>query len=244
MKRPLIFVGSRQCLVELAWIAELNNIEVLGVLDHHYLNKDIEGIPVLGDERILLDQSNNQAMQWLRTCDFFPGNWHDGAQYNNKQLDLQNLRLQRIDILERSGASIINLIHPDSCLPGTSSRYANYKIGRGVQIHAKVLHGASNIKIGDFCAFSHGSVCGHDVELGKNVLIGPDTYLYDCQIGDDSYVGIYSRMNSIKNKKKITVGKNVTIWNDAMVTKDIPDNCIYTTNGRILTKQKNKNKIN
>ena len=237
MKRPLIFVGSRTMMREMACIAELNNIEILGILDQHYLNKDISGIPVLGDERFLLDENNTQAKQWLRTCDFFPANWHGGEQYKNGQLDLSELRQQRIGILEKSNASIINLIHPDACIQGLRSRYANYKIGKGVLIQANVYHGIDNITIGDYCVFMSGNTCAHDVKLGKNVLVAPETYLFNCDIGDNSYIGIYSRMNPIKRKGKITVGRNSTVWHNAQVIKDVPDNCFYTSDGRIMKKK-------
>ena len=99
---------------QIAVLAELNDIEVLGIIDHHYYgNTDtIGGIPVIGDERWLLDSDNQQAQQWLNECDFFPANWSTGSQqlYNGANLDL--LRLQRIDILDQSKARVINLIHP------------------------------------------------------------------------------------------------------------------------------------
>lgn len=223
---------------ELACIAELNDIEIIGILDHHYLDQTIAGIPVLGDERCLLDPDNKQAQQWLQTCDFFPANWHGGEQYCPGQIDLPALRLERIRILEESDANVINLIHPDSCIKGLSSRYANYQIGRGVQIHANVYHGIDNIKIGDYCAFMSGNTCAHDVTLGRNVLVAPETYLYNCKIEDNSYIGIYSRVNPIKKKGIISLGKNVTIWNSAEVVKDVPESCFYTTDGRIMTKNK------
>jgi acetyltransferase-like isoleucine patch superfamily enzyme len=238
MKRPLIFVGSRKMMRELACIAELNNIEIIGILDHHYPNQEIAGIPVLGDERWLTSLENAQAQQWLRTCDFFPANWHNGEQPVTGQISLPGLRLERIRILEESGANVINLIHPDACIKGLTSRYANYRIGRGVQIHADVYHGIDNIEIGDYCAFMSGNTCAHDVKIGRNVLVAPETYLYNCNINDNSYVGIYSRVNPIKKKSAINIGQNVTVWNNAEVVKDIPDGCFYTSDGRIMTKNK------
>jgi len=226
---------------ELAVIAELNDIEVIGILDHHYYgNQDtIAGIPVLGDERWLLDQDNEKAKQFLRTCDFFPGNWHSGEEKNNKRdhSGLQ-LRLSRINLLDNSGANVINLIHPDACITGLrKSRFANYKIGRGVQIHANVYHAVDNIEIGDYSAFMSGNTCAHDVRIGRNVLAAPETYLFECDIKDNAYIGIYSRMNPIRRKGRITIGENATVWHSSEVIKDVPDNCFYTSNNRILRKK-------
>jgi acetyltransferase-like isoleucine patch superfamily enzyme len=240
MKKPLIFVGSRKMMRELACIAELNDIEILGILDHHYPDQTIAGIPVLGDERWLLDPNNAQAQQWLKTCDFFPANWHNGEQHRAGQISLPDLRLERIRILDESRASVINLIHPDACIKGLTSRYANYRIGRGIQIHANVYHSVDNIEIGDYCAFMSGNTCAHDVRIGRNVLVAPETYLYDCNIGDNGYVGIYSRMNPVKKRGVIDIGKNVTIWINADVTRDVPDDCFYTTDGRVMSKFKEK----
>ena len=116
MSRPLIFVGSRQCISLLESIAILNDIEVVGIIDHHYYGnkEEINGIPIIGDERWLL-QDNTQAKQWIRTCDFFPANYWDGQQYNNQGPNLQKLRQDRINLLDQSGVSVINLIHP-TCL--------------------------------------------------------------------------------------------------------------------------------
>lgn len=247
MKRPLIFVGSRQMMGELACIAELNDIEILGILNHHYIGQEVAGIPVIGDERWLLDKENTQAQQWLRTCDFFPGDWHQGEQPHPDRINLANLRLERIRILEESEANVINLIHPDASVRGLSSRYGNYKIGKGIQIHANVYHGIDNIEIGDYCAFMSGNTTAHDVRLGSNVLVAPDTHLYKCNIGNNGFIGIYSRVNPFKGKgamnlfkgtsNVINIGQNVTVWNGAEIVKDIPDSCFYTTDGRILSKK-------
>ena len=139
MKRPLIFVGSRQMMRSLATIAELNQIEVVGILDHHYWNntESIGGIPVIGDERWLLDNSNSQAQKWLAQCDFFAANWWTGSQHlNDPGPDLGLLRMQRIAVLEKSQANVINLIHPNARVPVNrpQSKYSNYKLGRGILI--------------------------------------------------------------------------------------------------------------
>ena len=237
MRRPLIFVGSRQTMLELACIAELNDIEVVGILDHHYLTEgNVSGIPVIGDERWLLDQDNIMAQHWLKTCDFFPANWHNGEMRRPGKLSIPDLRLERIRILEESGANVINLIHPDSSIRGIGSKYSSYAIGKGVLIHAKVYHGVDKISIGDYCAFMNGNTTVHDVHLGKNVLVAPDTHLVNCTIGDNSYIGMRSFMNPFKRKGLITVGENVTIWVGSDVKKDVPDNSFHTSEGRIMKK--------
>lgn len=251
MRRPLVFVGCRSEMLVMANNADLNGIEVLGILDSHYFgNKDeICGIPVIGDERWLLNDDPKGKI-YKETCDFFPGNMHDGEQRsatNNIDPDLESihnlsvpdLRRKRIDILDRSGVNVINLIHPDSKIPGLRSKYSKYKIGRGVLITYNVAHGVDDVEIGDYTAFGAGNIIGHSVKIGRNTLVCPQTFLHDCVIGENSYVGIYSRFNTIpKRKNVIQVGSNVTIWHSAEVVDDIPDNHMYTTNGRTLKKLK------
>jgi UDP-3-O-[3-hydroxymyristoyl] glucosamine N-acyltransferase len=251
MKRPLIFVGSRVMLGELATIADLNNIEILGILDcHYYGNTDtICGIPIIGDERWLLNDDPRGKI-YRETCDFFPGNYHDGEQRSaahNTNTDLNimhnlsspDLRRKRIDILDKSKVNVINLIHPDASVAGLKSKYSSYKIGKGVQIHYGCFHGVDNVVIEDYTAFLTGNIIGHAVKVGRNTLVAPQTFLHDCDIGADSVVGIYSRINTIPKKKKlICIGKNVTIWHSSEVTDDIPDSHIHTSDGRRLKKLK------
>lgn len=234
-KRPLIFVGSRSVVPEMAYTAELNGIEVLGIIDSHYYGntEEIQGVPVIGSELWLLDKDNTQAKKWLKDCDFLPINWHDGS--TKKENNLSLLRLQRIKVLEESKASMINLIHPDSSIP-TKTKYSRFSIGTGNYIHPKCYISSSNTRIGNYCMIGSCSNIHHDVKLNDNVLIGPNVHLDRCEVGSNSFVGSHSRTNAVKRKGDISIGKNVTIWTSSEVVKDVPDNCHYTFHNRILTK--------
>jgi acetyltransferase-like isoleucine patch superfamily enzyme len=240
--RPLIFVGSRQKLVRLAVVADLNGIEIKGILDHHYYgNTDqICQIPIIGDERWLLDKTNSLAQEWKRDCDFFIANWNDGSQ-GLDGIDLGELRKQRIDLLELSGVNVINLIHPDSKIRDIDSKYANIKLGRGIFIDDDCwIDGTDNVEIGDYNVISTGCTITHDVKLGKNVMVAPEVFLYGCEVGDNTYFGMFSRINYHKYRSitSISIGTNCTIWTGAEVTKSIPDNSIYTDAKRIFKKIK------
>lgn len=249
MKKPLVLVGSRNMLSELAVIAELNGIEILGILDCHYYNRQdtICNIPVIGDERWLLNDDPRGKI-YRETCDFFPANYHDGEQRkaaDNMSPSLEDmhglasvdLRLKRINLLDTSGVNVINLVHPDASVRGLTAKHANYKIGRGVQIHSGCIHQVDSVDIGDYCAFQPGSTVAHHVKIGRNTLVSPNTFLHNCTIGENSVVGIYSRINIIPKKKEtISIGNNVTIWHSAEIIDDIPDNHMFTSNGRTLRK--------
>ena len=49
-KRPVVFVGTRQNMEPLIEIAELNGIEILGILDRFYVGQKFEGLDVLGSD--------------------------------------------------------------------------------------------------------------------------------------------------------------------------------------------------
>ena len=239
MARPLIFVGSRQQMRQVALLAELNDIEVMGIIDHHYYgNTDtIGGIPVIGDERWLLDPSNQQAQQWLEECDFFPANWPTGGQQLVNGSDLDLLRLQRIDVLDRSNAQVINLIHPGAFVH-SDSKYSDLKLGRGILIDNLCAVSIDSVSIGDYCVISIGSKVAHHTTLGRNVLLAGENYIHNADVGDNVYFGMYSKITQHHHGERITVGNFCTIWSGAEVTKSIPDNKVYTHTDRILKKIK------
>jgi UDP-3-O-[3-hydroxymyristoyl] glucosamine N-acyltransferase len=241
MTRPLIFVGSRNDFPNLALIAELNGIEVVGILDHHYYGNTnlMSNIPVIGDERWLSDTTNTQAQQWLNTCDFFPANWYDGAQPTNK-IDLSALRLQRIDILEKANANVINLIHPNARVDGRTSKYAvNFNLGRGILIDDMCWVSVNNTQIGDYSQFSIGVGVGHNAIIGKNVTVAPWATLPRCTTGDNTVIGMHAKIDAIGayHPGTLNIGSGATVWANALISKDVPDNSIYTNKGRIFKKK-------
>lgn len=63
---------------------------------------------------------------------------------------------------------------------------------------------------------------GHDCVLGEFVELSPGVHISgNCTIGDYTVFGTNATM-----LPKITVGKNVVIGAGAVVTKDLPDNCL------------------
>ena len=226
-------------LGQVALVAELNDIEIVGILDHHYLGNtdNICGIPIIGDERWLLDPTNRQAKSWLATCDFFPANWPNGSQnVNSNGPDIQQLRIQRIDILEKSGASVINLIHPETKLYGLTSKYGNYKIGKGIFIDSGGWHSVDDVVIGDYCVFHVGCRVSHNTKIGKNVLFAPGTHYQDCEIGDHCFLGMNSRISVKRSRHMTKIGSFSTVWTESSIEKDIPFNSIYTNHNKILKK--------
>jgi carbonic anhydrase/acetyltransferase-like protein (isoleucine patch superfamily) len=223
-------------MASLAAIPEAMNIEIVGILDSHYWGntESISGIPVIGDESCLLDDRHPEAQLWKRTCSFFPANWHNGDQNSG----LPTTRIDRINLLDRARVDVCNLIHPAATVTGLHSKYGNFKMGRGVLVQAGALILADNVEIGDYCAFEAGSSVTHDTRIGRNVMAAPRTFIYNSDVKDNVYFGIFSRCNAVPNRyNTLKIGNNVTIWNSAEVTRDVPDDHFYTTDGRILRKK-------
>ena len=243
MARPLIFVGSRNDISRAAQIADLNNIEILGILDHHYYgNTDsLSTIPVIGDERWLLDTNNTQAQQWLQTCDFFQANYWNGSQAVGNEVDIHALRKQRISILEESNANVINLIHPGAKIEGLYSKYScDFKLGRGIIIHDNCWISLSDISIADYCQIELGTNLAHNTHIGKNTAIAPWVTLSNHHIGSDCFIGMHSKSNMIAVHRHdvLKIGNNVTVWAHSLIEKHIPDDHIYTNTNRIFKKFK------
>ena len=245
MLRPLIFVGSRNDIAGVAQIAEFSGVEILGILDYHYYgNTDsMSNIPVIGDERWLLDSDNKQAKQWLQTCDFFPVNWWEGNQPVAGHLDLQELRRQRISILEQSGATVTNLFHPGAKIDGLRSKVTyNFKLGRGILIDDNCWISPNEVCISDYCQFSIGVNIGHHTQLGRNTTVAPWTTLTRHHIGSDCFIGMHSKTDMVGVFKYgiMETGDNVTVWANSLIGKPTPSDHIYTNTNRILKKFKGK----
>jgi len=238
VKRPIIFIGTRNLINDMAIAADLSGHEVLGVLDGRYHGtQDTVGgcIPVLGDEQWLLDSNNSQAQQWLRTCDFIVGSYWDGGQHLNQDHHPGLVRKRHIEILEASGGNIVNLVHPDAMVD-LYHRYSNIEIGRGCFFNRGSLSVACDVKIGNHLVVEAGSGLGDGIRIGNNVILSPGTILYQCNIGNNVYFGAHTKNNIWHKKAPINIGDDVTVFTNAEIIKDIPNGHMYTADGRVLRK--------
>ena len=242
MKKPLIFVGSRSLMSSLFIVADLTGYEIIGILDHHYYGNtdNIFGVPVIGDEHWLLDTTNSQAQEWLDKCFFFPANFWPGSQYTGTGQDQQLLRLDRIRILEKSGAKVINLIHPTSGPTHIDNKYASIKLGKGIFIDEGCYIANINVEIGDYSTLQIKTTLMQNCVLGKNVTTAPNVIIMHCNIGDNCFFGFSAKSYNYKTRlgRDVIIGSNVIVWTNAEVIKDIPANSIYTDTHRILKKFK------
>ena len=196
MKKNLIFLGHNTNIHRYIEIAELNDIELVGIVDDNYFGNtaSIDGLPVIGTEKNL-----NQVKKVYPGCLYFiatPSSISAVDQQSNIK------RLGMINAAENNSLELINLIHPSSVINKT------VHLGKGILIdalcriqHGVILHDFVSIK--EQSCLAHHAMIGwntsilHQVYIGAHVTVGKNCYIgtkslimgtdHNLSIGDDCY---------------------------------------------------------
>lgn len=241
--RELILVGCRGSFDNLVQTAQCLGITIAGILDKYYpVGHTVNNIPVIGSEDILLEDTL-EAEEFRNKYNFFPGMFWAGDQnLQNKGLDNGQVRLDRLNLLDKSGVRVINLISPLIMYFPSHPQYdsTRLKIGRGVFIgeYTGMTH---DVEIGDYCYIDDLSCLHSHVTLGRNVSIGARSTLAHTVIEDNCRVGLNCTIAG-GHRDYITVGTGSTVWSGSNVIKDVPEDSMYVPPpGRILKKTKTIN---
>ena len=107
-------------------------------------------------------------------------------------------------------------------------------IGRGASFKGKPYfpHGISGIFISSEAVIGTNCIVFHQVTIGSNRL-KDNPHFGSPIVGDNVYIGSGAKLIG-----KIVVGNNVRIGANAVVTKDVPSNCVVVGNNRIIQKDK------
>ena len=227
LRKKLILVGSRTNLSDIESAARVCGYKIVGILDKHYWGntKEISGIPVIGSEEELLDPK----CKW-RKYNFFPANFWDGKQrIGNETFDGDQLRQERINLLDRSGVRVINLIM-DPYVAWVHFQ-KNLKLGKGILILAGSRIGA-NVSIGDYCILDWGSKVFNST-IGRNSSVGAEATISHVEAGDNVRIGMNSMLVPARNNRILTVGHNAVVYITSVVLDSIPEDHVYTMHGKM-----------
>jgi acetyltransferase-like isoleucine patch superfamily enzyme len=234
VRKQLILVGVRASLKDVIDIATARGYTVIGILDQYYYGNTQEknNIPIIGSELELLDSTNPRAQHWLKHCDFFCSSWWDGSQYFNRVgLDDEQVRHERIQLLDQVQARLATLIHPDVRF----FDQATFVVDKGVLVCGAVVIG-SNVKIGRHSVVDWAAAL-MQTELGVNCITGLRSVLAHCNIHDNVRIGVMGLVvGSKKDLSRAEVGSGSVVHAGATLIRDLPDNHVCTTHGRILAR--------
>lgn len=239
--KPIIFVGCRSHMGDLALAAEKLGHEVLGILDHQYWNQssDVDGISVIGDESWLLDHQRSDVQHWRRYCEFFVATLNDGQQEaSHSGTNRERLRYERIRLIEQQQLAVATLIDPDSGAGRCRGlKHWRAQIGRGVYI-APTADLANSVTIGDWAVIERQVFIGHHCEIGRNTAVLPTSKITNITVGDNACIGYGAWTRRDPRGARYHVGDWSTIWAHAEISKNVPENSILTDRGRVFKKQR------
>ena len=110
---------------------------------------------------------------------------------------------------------------PQSVIAKNAQVSSSANLGDGLNIMSFVFIGPDS-KIGKGSLINAHACIHHDAVIGDFVEVSPGAkILGSCTIGDFSTIGTNATI-----LPKIKIGKNVTVAAGAVVTEDVPDNCM------------------
>ncbi len=201
INKPVIVLGAgghSQVLVDaLRTLA----IEIIGITDpdNNLHGKDILGIPVIGDDEIILKYNNNKIMLV------------NGLGVVNRT----NKRREVYETFKQKGYLFRSVIYPQSIVSPSVA------LGEGVQVMAGAVVQAASF-IGTNSIVNTGACIDHDCIIGQHVHIAPGvTISGGVSINDGVLIGAGSTVI-----QGINIGANSIVAAGAVVINDVYPNSI------------------
>jgi acetyltransferase-like isoleucine patch superfamily enzyme len=223
--RPVILIGSNLALFYIKDTCRDLGITIHGIIDSDYYNNtaEIEGIPVIGDERLFDDESwvalAKEKYSFFIATNYLP---------QKNSVDKRNVqkRFWYIDLVEALNLYCISLVHPGAVVHDTCT------IGKGVFIE-NLAYIAGYNEIGDFSCVHSFVITGHHNKLGKNCVLQRKAGLYDFNTLEDN---VFVGMNSQIAGESITIGQGTIVHACMVVRRSTQPNEVISLVGKDLRK--------
>jgi sugar O-acyltransferase (sialic acid O-acetyltransferase NeuD family) len=197
MKKKLLIIGASGHGKVVADIAiKMNKWKAISFLDDNINIEPPLGLDVIG--------TTNDYYKYVDNYEMFVG---IGNNLTRKKI---------FEILEKTGANIPVLIHPNAVIG------QQVDIGQGTVVMAGAIIN-SYTRVGKGCIVNTGSTIGHDNKIGDFVHISPGAHLAGTvSVGNCSWLGIGS---IVSNNIKIT--NDCIIGAGGVVVKDLNKSGVY-----------------
>lgn len=137
------------------------------------------------------------------------------------------LRKRFFDLFQTLGGEIVSLISTKASIGHFNT---NIKEGCNVMTGTVITN---DVSISKGCLINLNCTIGHDSIIGEFVEMSPGVHVSgNCIIGSFSNIGTNATI-----LPKISIGKNVVVAAGAVVTKNIPDNCMVAGIPAVIKKE-------
>lgn len=123
------------------------------------------------------------------------------------------VRRQYAELLRENGITLINAIHPDSCISASATLGYNVLVAAGAIVCAEC-------RLADSVIVNSGAVVDHECEIGESAHICTGAHLAGrVRVGRGAFVGIGANIIQC-----LSIGEDAIIGAGAVVIRDIPAN--------------------
>ena len=192
--KELVIIGAGGHARPVVEIAQLNNINLVGIVDTNFSGNDerILGAKVIGGMDVLNNYDFNRTALFLAI----------GDNIERKELT---------ESLINKGFEIMTLVHPNAIVSSSA------ELDSGVLVCAgAIINPLASVGIGTIV--NTGTIIDHETQIGAFCHLAPGVKIAGrVKIGDQSFIGIGSSVID-----KIQIGEEAVIGAGSVVIKNIP----------------------
>lgn len=192
---PIVILGAGGHARVLIDLADMLGLEIKGLTSrHHEVGTLIAGKPVLGSDRVLLEQEVGEVELAI----------------GFGTTEMSSVRKALFERMRDVGYQFVTLIHPSACVSGGAA------IGEGSQIMAGTVL-QTGVKVGENCIVNTRASLDHDVAVGDHCHIAPGVVCSGgVEVGHGSHLGVGSVVI-----EGINIGSSSMVAAGALVVEDL-----------------------